>query len=182
MPCTAPALQPNTIYVYVCVQTNTHTTSAPAALASICATSAFGGKTRKTGTWPLASAQMGGTEASTNQSYAIWQLRGVAKGAGRAISLRIFEAREDFGARSGGGRGRGEEEGPDPLPDLGSVGVTRGCQDSNWRCSNSWWDRSGTRDLGFVSREPRSYACAHGSCSSPGPPTSVISWRHLPLF
>lgn len=48
---------------------------------------------------------MGGTEAFTNQSDAIWQLRGVAKGAGKAISLRFFAAREGFGARSGGGGG-----------------------------------------------------------------------------
>lgn len=41
----------------------------------------------------MALAQMGGTEAFINQSDAIWQLRGVAKGAGRAISLRFFAAR-----------------------------------------------------------------------------------------
>lgn len=55
---------------------------------------------------------MGGTEAFTNQSNAIWQLRGVAKGAGRAISLRIFGAKEDFGERSGGGREKRRDRTP----------------------------------------------------------------------
>ena len=114
---------------YTCIYTYTHThthhtLSASAAFASICATSAFVDKTRKTGTWPLALDQMGGTEVCTSQSDAIWRLRGVAKGAGRAISLRIFRERISVRDPMAG------EEGPDRPSDLGSVGVTRGCSDS----------------------------------------------------
>lgn len=111
----------------MCVYTHTKLSDS-AALASICATSAFGGKTRKTGTWPLALAQMGGTEAFCSQSDAIWQLRGVDKGfvcvPGRVMSLRIFAAGEDFSASSGVGWALY------PLPYLDSVGVTGGCLDS----------------------------------------------------
>jgi hypothetical protein len=63
-----------------------------------------------------------------NGSLGVW-----LKGAGRAVSPRIFAAREGFSVRSGEGGvggGGGEEERPDPLLELGSVGVTRGCTDS----------------------------------------------------
>jgi hypothetical protein len=106
------------MYTHIHTHTHTHTLSASAALASICATSAFGDKTRKTGTWPLALAQMGGTEAFTSQSDAKWQFRGVAKGGGESGQPEDLRGERGFQCeiRGGwGGRG-GVEKKRDPTP------------------------------------------------------------------